>query len=127
MSEQFGADPSVEKQIPEESVNREATDFGKLGENAASLVRGTFAAMNDFFEEFQNEEEREQMRGRMQEFRDRYPQAVTVAAVAAGAITVGALVWYLRGGTQSQKFTKNLRKIFRTVPRVVNRVVRRVA
>jgi hypothetical protein len=127
MSEQFGSGPSIEKPIPEEGVSREPTDLEKLGENAASLVRGTFAAMNDFLEEFQNEEERERMRGRMQEFRDRYPQAVTVAAVAAGAITVGALVWYLRSGTQGQKFTKNLRKISRTVPRVVNRVVKRVA
>jgi hypothetical protein len=102
-------------------------ELEKLGESAASFVRNTFSAVNDLIDELQPTESREEFRGRVQKFREDHPVALTVAAVTAGALTGGALGWYLRGERGPNKAVNNLRQLGRAVPRVINRWVRRAA
>jgi hypothetical protein len=112
----------------EEATSRGSSrEFEKWGENAASIVRNTFSALNDLMDELQSADESQRVRGRFEEIRKRYPQAATLAAIAAGAFTGGALVWYIRGGDRSQRIARNVRRFSRNVPRAVNRMVKRVA
>lgn len=125
-----------------ESIAGAERDFERLGENAASLVRGTFSVVNDLMEELSGESrmrsavtgeseegEEESPQGRFRSLSARYPVAVAVAAgfagLLTGAVAAGAVSYSLREGRRTPN--EQLRRLSRAVPRLVNRWAKKVA
>ena len=130
-----GMDAVREERRSEDPSLEASRDFEKLGENAASIVRGTFSVVNDLMEELNEEsrlrsapEEGEDV-GRFRALSARYPVAVAMAAGFAGLLTgafaAGAIGYTLSENRRSPN--EQLRRFSRAVPRLVNRWAKKVA
>ncbi len=135
--------PSAEMKLSGEGMEARdaggggAREFEKLGENAASIVRGTFSVVSDLMEELGeenrlralSEEDEGSTVGRFRALSAQYPVAVAVAAgfagLLTGAVAAGAVSYTLRGSRRTPN--EKLKRLSQAVPRLVNRWAKKVA
>lgn|GEM_PF-3311379 len=113
------------------------SDFEKLGEDAAVLVRGAFSLVNDLFEEFGKEDRELEKRGegiseegsRFLRLSRDYPVGVAVVSGFAGLVigaVAGGMVSRAARGAGIHPF-QGFQKFSQRVPRLVSRLAKRAA
>jgi hypothetical protein len=113
------------------------TDFEKLGENAATLVRGAFSVVNDLMEEFGKEGQESEGadaqspdgEGRLVRLSRDYPVGVAVASGFAGFVIGAVAVGMMSRGMRKSGIhpIQSFQKFSQRVPRLMSRLAKRAA